>query len=139
MTENISLSSSNSAPKPKTSSRDYFSEALTTAHQLRDTLEPVEVSSSFADRLREQLEANVDNAREMMVVREERRSKRQWMLAGTSGFVYLIALAYVSYKITKRISRRLFWWRKKEDANEIASETPDIAADLTIEDIATDS
>ncbi len=97
--------------------RDYFSEALQTAQQVRSTLEPVQVSSSFAERLRAQLDANVENAREMMVVQEERKNKRQWMLAGTSGFVYLIALAYLSYRLTKRLSRRIFFWRK-DKAND---------------------
>ncbi len=129
MPDNIQIS----GQEPKISkSRDYFSEALQTAQQVRSTLEPVEVSQSFADRLRAQLDANVENAREMMVVQEERKNKRQWMMAGTSGFVYLIALAYLSYRLTKRLSKRVFFWRRTKATEEVVIDSEVIVEDAEV-------
>ena len=80
------------SPKPDSS---LFADLLATSHAIKRVLSPVDVRPSFVSKLREELNANVENARAAFVRRQRRRDKIKWTAIGAGLAVYSVGVSVV--------------------------------------------
>ena len=90
-------------PDPSSSHRELnpkvdgslFADLLATSHAIKRVLSPVDVRPSFVSKLREELNANVENARAAFVHRQRRRDKVKWTAIGAGIAVYSVGVSVV--------------------------------------------
>ena len=85
-------SSSHRELSPKVD-RSLFADLLATSHAIKRVLSPVDVRPSFVSKLREELNANVENARAAFVHRQRRRDKIKWTAIGAGLAVYSVGMS----------------------------------------------
>ena len=78
-----------------------FSDLFQVSHQLRDAFEPVSPTEDFVSRVRNQLEANVDHARQVKVNYAKRQKRVRWAAYGLGGAAYAFGLAVVVIRTTR--------------------------------------
>ncbi|MFQ5408408.1 MAG: hypothetical protein ACE5FI_08330 [Anaerolineales bacterium] len=83
-----------------------FSDLFNVSHQLRDAFAPVQPPERFVARLRDQLDANVENARRARESYFMRRKRLRWTAFGIGGAVYAAGLVVVLVRAARWLSSR---------------------------------
>ena len=106
----------NSHPKPQpnpdkkhSSQKDKSSslkDLLKTSHAVKRVLEPQNPRQSFVDELAENLDANVEHARETMQILERRKQRVKWTAIGAGAGIYALSIGIVFAKLIKWIFQR---------------------------------
>ena len=102
-----SHSKSQSNPDKKHSSQKAKSSSLKnllkTSHAVKRVLEPQNPRQSFVDELAENLDANVEHARETMQILERRKQRVKWTAIGAGAGIYALSVGIVFAKLIKWI------------------------------------
>ena len=89
---------------PETDS--LFSDLFQVSHQLRDVFEPVNPTADFVSRVRIQLDANVDHARQVKADYAKRRKRVRWAAYSIGGAAYALGLAVVVMRTSRWLMRK---------------------------------
>ena len=105
-----SHSKQKSNPDNKSRSKDKASstlqDLLNTSHAVKKALEPQSPRQSFIDELAENLDSNVEYARETMQILEDRKQRVKWTAIGAGAGIYIISIGIVFAKFIKWIFQR---------------------------------
>ena len=82
----------------KTSS---LKDLLNTSHAVKRVLEPQNPRQSFVDELAENLDANVEHARETMQILERRKQRVKWTAIGAGAGIYALSVGIVFANLIK--------------------------------------
>mgnify|MGYP001370695483 CR=1 FL=1 len=84
-----------------------FADLLSTSHAIKHALSPVDLRPSFVSKLRDELNANVEEARGIFVRRQTRRTKIKWTAIGAGLAVYSVGLSLVFIRLARWVLGRL--------------------------------
>ena len=90
----------------KANASSSLKDLLNTSHAVKRVLEPQSPRQSFIDELAENLDSNVEHARETMQIIEDRKQRVKWTAIGAGVGIYTISIGIVFAKFIKWILQR---------------------------------
>lgn len=96
----------NKTPKVEQTKQSSLRDLLKTSHAIKRVLEPLNPRKSFVSELADNLESNVEHARDSMQTIEHRKQRIKWTAIGAGVGVYSFSLSLILIKFVKWLLKR---------------------------------
>jgi hypothetical protein len=97
---------SNKTTKMRKTKQSSLRDLLKTSHAIKRVLEPLNPRKSFVSELADNLDSNVEHARDSMQTIEHRKQRIKWTAIGAGVGVYSFSLSLIFIKLVKWFLKR---------------------------------
>jgi hypothetical protein len=97
---------SNTTTKMRKTKQSSLRDLLKTSHAIKRVLEPLNPRKSFVSELADNLDSNVEHARDSMQTIEHRKQRIKWTAIGAGVGVYSFSLSLIFIKLVKWFLKR---------------------------------